>query len=282
MKRIGGGNPSNDQGATVLNERCCGNLSLDRSRVCQSPSLQNDDNSPLKHLETNFELVSANTQQLTETAFALRYQVYCLEREFEDPGQQEGKLETDEYDRHAVHSLIFHRPKSAAIGTARLILPQARPNSLPIQQLLKQNGLDASDYFPNDRVAEVSRFAISKAFRRQSIESAASPDDKRARNSNLPCLGLIQMLLRQSIELGIEYWAAVMEPTLLRMLARMGIRFHPIGPLVTHHGLRQPSYCHLPLMLRNMALTKPDSWAVVTCNGELMSPPNVVELRLAA
>ena len=266
----------------MLNGWCCGNLSLDRSLESRPRFLLNDNNSPLSRLEADFELVPANTRELTETAFALRYQVYCLEREFEDPGQQAGKLETDEYDRHAVHSLIFHRPQSAAIGTARLILPQVRSNSLPIQQLLKQNGLNASDYFPNDLVAEVSRFAISKTFLRQSMEATSCPGGKRARHSNLPCLGLIQMLLRQSIELGVEYWAAVMEPKLLRMLALMGIRFQPVGPLVNHHGLRQPSYCHLPSMLGNMALTKPDCWTVVTNNGELMCLPNAAELRQAA
>jgi hypothetical protein len=66
------------------------------------------------------------------------------------------------------------------------------------------------------------------------------------------------------------------------MLAMMGIRFHPIGPLVSYHGLRQPSYCYLPQMLRNLALTKPDCWALVTNNGELMSAPVARELRRVA
>jgi len=258
---------------------CRGNPSLDRF-LAKTPSPLNNDNSLVNRLDTYFDLVSANTRELIETAFALRYQVYCIEREFEDPSQQAGRLETDEYDRHAVHSLIVHRPQSAAIGTARLILPQARPNSLPIQQLLKKNGLNSNDYFPNEIVAEVSRFAISKAFRRQSI--GATSGGKRDQYSYLPCLGLIQMILKQSIELGVEYWGAVMEPQLLRMLAIMGIRFQPIGPLVSYHGLRQPSYCHLPLMLRNMALTNPEFWAVVTNNGELMCLPSAAELRRVA
>ena len=93
---------------------------------------------------------------------------------------------------------------------------------------------------------------------------------KEDSESYLLSIGASQMLLRQSVELGIEYWAAVMEPQLLRMLALMGIRFQPIGPLVSYHGLRQPSFCHLPVMVRNMALTRPESWAVVTNNGELM------------
>lgn len=241
-----------------------------------------NDQSPVNRFDAYFKLVSANTRELIETAFALRYQVYCIEREFEDPSQQAGRLETDEYDRHAVHSLIIHRPQTAAIGTARLILPQARPNSLPIQQLLKKNGLNAADYFPNEFAAEISRFAISKVFRRQSFGATPSSEGKRDRNSNLPLLGLTQILLRQSIELGVEYWGAVMEPQLLRMLALMGIRFQPVGPVVSYHGLRQPSYCHLPVMLRNLALTKPESWAVVTNNGELMCSPAAAELRRVA
>jgi len=244
---------------------------LDRSFKKTVPPLR-DSQCPLVRFDTYFRAVSADTRELIDKAFALRYQVYCLERQFEDADQRQGGLETDEFDRHSVHSLVFHRPQEEPIGTARLILPQARPNSLPIQELLKKSGLSACHFFPNHSVAEVSRFAISKEFRRRRVESKSisESDAKRERHGNLPCLGLIQMLLRQSVELGIEYWAAVMEPQLLRMLALLGVRFQPVGPLVSYHGLRQPSFCHLPVMVRNMALTRPESWAIVTNNGELM------------
>jgi N-acyl amino acid synthase of PEP-CTERM/exosortase system len=244
---------------------------LDRSLKKTTSPIRNGQ-CPVARFNTYFQAVSADTRELIDKAFALRYQVYCLEREFEDPGLQAGKLETDQFDRHSVHSLVFHRPQEEPIGTARLILPQARPYSLPIQDLLRKTGLNACDYFPNHSVAEISRFAISKEFRRRKVETGAlaEAEAKRERHGNLPCLGLVQMVLRQSIELGIEYWGAVMEPQLLRMLALMGIRFQPIGPLVSYHGLRQPSFCHIPVMMRNMALTKPESWAIVTNNGELM------------
>jgi N-acyl amino acid synthase of PEP-CTERM/exosortase system len=256
---------------------------LDRSLKETLPPIKNDQ-CPVNRFDAYFQVVSAKTQELIGAAFALRYQVYCIERQFEDPSMQVGGLETDDHDRHAVHSLIFYRPRAEAIGTARLILPQARPNSLPIQQLLKKNGLNVLDYFPNETAAEISRFAISKEFRRRGSESGSGSNAgaKRERHGNLPCLGLIQMLLRQSIELGVEYWGAVMEPQLLRMLAHMGIRFQPIGPLVSYHGLRQPSYCHIPVMLRNLALTRPESWAVVTNNGELTCSPAQTELRRVA
>jgi len=256
---------------------------LDRSLRKTTSPIRNAQ-CPVARFDTYFRAVSADTRELIDKAFALRYQVYCLEREFEDPGLQAGKLETDHFDRHSIHSLVFHRPQEEPIGTARLILPQARPHSLPIQDLLRKGGLNACDYFPNHAVAEVSRFAISKEFRRRKVESGSisEAEAKRERHGNLPCLGLVQMLLRQSIELGIEYWAAVMEPQLLRMLALMGIRFQPIGPLVSYHGLRQPSFCHIPVMVRNLALIKPESWAVVTNNGELMPARFEAELRRVA
>ena len=247
-----------------------------------SPS--KNDECLVDRFDTYFQLLSAKTQGQIEQAFALRYQVYCLERHFEDPAGQPRGLESDEYDRHAVHSLLIHKPQDMAIGTARLILPQAKPHSLPIQQLLKKNGINARDYFPNETVGEVSRFAISKDFRRRNVDigPSSSTPGRRDRHGNLPCLGMVQMLLRQSIELGVDHWGAVMEPQLIRMLAMMGIRFHPIGPLVSYHGLRQPSFCNIPQMLRNLALTKPDCWALVTNNGELMSAPVVRELRRVA
>ena len=243
--------------------------------------LSSPESDPLERFNAYFKLVSANTRALMEAAFALRYQVYCIERRFEDPAQQQGGLETDQFDRHAVHSLLFHRSIDEAIGTARLILPEARPNSLPIQQLLKKNGLNAGDYFPSESAAEISRFAISKEFRRRDL-GPLSAEAERERRSYLPCLGLMQILLRQSVELGIEYWGAVMEPQLLRWMAMLGMRFQPVGPMVSHHGLRQPSYCHLPTMFREMAQTKPEFWDVVTNGGELMCSPLAPDLRQVA
>lgn len=255
---------------------------MDRLPQGASSSPESD---TLNRFNAYFELVSANTRALMEAAFALRYQVYCVERKFEDPARQQGGLETDQFDRHAVHSLLFHRSCEEAIGTARLILPEARPNSLPIQQLLKNHGLNAADYFPSEATAEISRFAVSKEFRRRDfgLEAPLSAEADRERRSYLPCLGLVQILLRQSIDLGVEYWGAVMEPQLLRWLAMLGICFEPIGPMVSHHGLRQPSYCHLPTMLRELARTKPEFWDVVTNGGELVYAPAVAaDLRQVA
>lgn len=231
-----------------------------------------------------FRAQAADTPSLIRTAQAIRYQVYCLEREFERACAQQDCLERDAFDSAAIHSLIFHRPTSDAIGTARLILP--RPDAmLPFEQLLAEKGLRAGDAVPLRTTAEVSRFAISNQFRRRRADGVFENDDVRTMREpecrgSLPCLGLIQDLVRQSLAQGLTHWAAVMEPKLLRMLAAMGIHFTPLGPLVSHHGLRQPSYCRLGEMLERLRRERPDHWMVVTDAGALA--PESVEHKRAA
>ena len=68
--------------------------------------------------------------------------------------------------------------------------------------------------------------------------------------------------------------------TIVRMLAVMGIHFTSVGPLVDHHGLRQPSYCDLSEMLERLKSERPEHWMVVTDAGALM--PGAEQERRAA
>ncbi len=227
-----------------------------------------------------FRTQPAASPALIRMAQAIRYQVYCLERKFEDEGAHGDCLECDDFDRLAIHSLLFHRPSAKAIGTARLILPGHGDRDLsPVRKLLREAGLRGRDHFPIETTAEVSRFAISNQFRRRSSDAGDGIIAPECR-TNLPCLGLVQQLLRQSLDHGLTHWAAVMEPKLLRMLAVMGIHFTSVGPLVDHHGLRQPSYCDLSEMLERLKNERPEHWMVVTDGGALM--PGAVRERRAA
>jgi N-acyl amino acid synthase of PEP-CTERM/exosortase system len=200
-----------------------------------------------------------------------------VEREFENATQYVDQLETDSSDRHSLHGLIFHRPRNEAIGTVRLILPKGNVATLPVQSVLEKLGIDANSFFPLEKTAEVSRFAISREIRRRSSDDCIGVEDKQMDpggecRSNLPCLGLVQILVRMSISRELTYWAALMEPKLLRMLSAMGIHFNSIGPLISHHGIRQPSFCHVPTMLERLFCAKPDHWDIVTDGGTLSYP----------
>jgi N-acyl amino acid synthase of PEP-CTERM/exosortase system len=247
----------------------------DSSVIALASSACADGTDLLARFNAYFRTQTADTPAFTEMALAIRYQVYCLERKFEDPAQHVDGLESDEFDPRAIHSLIIHRPTAEAIGTVRLILPGSEADGLPVERLLSENDLCAARYFPVRTTAEVSRFAISNEFRRRKSDvrpqfSSGNIRWRREseRRGNLPCLGLIQILVRQSVRYRITHWTAVMEPKLLRMLAGMGIHFTPVGPLIFHHGLRQPSYCYLPQMLERLRREQPEYWNVVSNAGE--------------
>jgi N-acyl amino acid synthase of PEP-CTERM/exosortase system len=223
-----------------------------------------------------FETRAADCPDLVEAAHALRYQVYCVERKFEDAEEHSGGLETDQYDKAAIQGVLFHRPSEQAIGTVRIIQPaDCGEAGLPIAQLLHENNIDLAKFVRIADAVEVSRFAISKEFRRRWTDERAISTGRAltrlemSRQANLPCLSLIQFLLRQCVERDVLYWTAVMESTFLRMLARMGIHFTSIGPVVFHHGFRQPCYCYLPTMLEELKFEHPDYWQVITNGGEL-------------
>jgi N-acyl amino acid synthase of PEP-CTERM/exosortase system len=223
-----------------------------------------------------FETRVADRPELIEAAHVLRYQVYCVERKFENPEEHASGLETDQYDGHAIQGLLFHRPTERAIGTVRVILPaHCDETGLPIEHLLRENKMDLAKFVSIPDSIEISRFAISKEFRRRWTDDPAMavgrPLSRQeiARQTNLACLSLIQFLVRQCVENNVVYWTAVMEATFLRMLARMGIHFIGIGPVVFHHGFRQPCYCYLPTMLEDLRREQRDYWDVITNGGEL-------------
>lgn len=221
------------------------------------------------HPRPLFSTILADTPALLKAAHALRFQVYCLERGFEDAAAHPDRLEKDAYDAQSVHGVLLHQPTLEPVGTVRAILPMAG-ETLPIGKLLQQNALHLSDYLVVAEAIEISRFAISKDFRKRGSDTADTALMVRDREGlNEPFLSLLQFVLRESIRHDVRYWTAVMELKLLRLLARMGICYSPIGPVVEHHGIRQPCYCYLPDMLEHARRAQPKSWQALTDGGAL-------------
>ncbi len=221
-----------------------------------------------------FSTVLADSPALLEAAYALRFQVYCVERQFENAEEHPDGLEMDIYDAHSIQGLLFHRPTGSAMGAVRLVQTKSGvTGSLPIEKLLRPSSLALSDYVNLSQTIEISRFAISKEFRRRKSDQIDdAPALSRAdacRETNLAFLGLLQFVLRECVSHNVLFWTAVMEPKFLRLLARMGITYTPIGPMVMHHGIRQPCYCYLPDMLENARRIQPECWKVLTDGGIL-------------
>jgi N-acyl amino acid synthase of PEP-CTERM/exosortase system len=230
----------------------------------------------LEVFDQHFEAVVADTPGLLRVAQKLRYQVYCLENGYEDPGAHPDAAERDNFDSHAVHGLLRHRSSGMALGTVRLILPLRDwpDDSFAMQRLSGIRALKLSQILPFSSTAEVSRFSLSRQFRRnadaQSQHQPLSSLQAFLQNSTpLLRLGLIQSMLRMSIQSGITHWCAMMEPTLLRMLAAMAIRFEPLGAPVQHRGWRQPCYCNVADAMASVKRERPSFWDVLTAGGSL-------------
>ncbi|MDE2183589.1 MAG: PEP-CTERM/exosortase system-associated acyltransferase [Alphaproteobacteria bacterium] len=224
-----------------------------------------------------FSCAVADTPELIRTAYQTRYQVYCLENAYENATDFPDGLETDKYDSHSEHSVLTYRPTADTIGTVRLILPDHDPRLGPAaQRILEYSG---STPFPLSTTAEVSRFSLCKRHprgegqMRRTIRDATANDDVFTMHTGpMMSLGLIQGAVRMTMRHRITHWCAIIEPRFLRMLAAMGIHFIPVGPLVEHHGVRQPCYCHVDSVLRFVRHERPSFWDVLTDGGALNVP----------
>jgi N-acyl amino acid synthase of PEP-CTERM/exosortase system len=225
-----------------------------------------------------FEGFVADTDDLRQECYRIRYQVYCIEYDWLNESNRYAKdaIERDEYDDHSVHALLRHRPTGAFVGTVRLIRHFAASNvgMSPIHKLCAANNLTLPQLFPLENMAEISRFCIRRDFRRRIMETIASSgytkeelENDKARIVPSMSLGLIAMIVLMAKQNGIKQWCAEMEPFLLCMLAKLGIHFDPVGPLIEYHGMRQ--ICHKPLheWLNRIAVERPDVWEVVTDKG---------------
>jgi len=226
------------------------------------------DDTLLTRFNAHFRTFTADTSEEIREAQRVRYQVYCIENSLEPPNAE--GIETDGFDSHSVHSLLVHRATGRALGTVRLILPfpDDVEHSFPMQSVLPASTAREFRKLPLYSAAEVSRYSVSRQFRR-----SEGTNDEGAGfisvSGPLMRLALFQCMVRMSFEYGITHWCAMMEPTLLRMLAAMAIRFRPVGPLVEFHGLRQPCYCSVADILESTRQERPAFWSVLTNGGVL-------------
>jgi len=209
------------------------------------------------HFQTNLRAEKAVSKKQKDDAHRIRFSVYCSERGYEDASRFPDQLESDEYDKGSVHAIVRHRKSDHPLGVVRLVLPdQLNPERLlPIEQhfghAFEQSTMRKFD-FSRHEIAEVSRFAISQQSLKhvsQHVSTASQPSkdsltsrDRQTSKQLIPhiSLGLIAMLFSVSHQHQINYWYAAMEPSLSRLLTRLGIKFTPIGPIMNYHGRRQP------------------------------------------
>jgi N-acyl amino acid synthase of PEP-CTERM/exosortase system len=208
--------------------------------------------------------------------FALRYEVYCLECGYLDPEEYRDGLETDEYDKGAVH-FTAHNRDNELVGSLRLVHPPLS-RSFPFENHCYKL-FDDVVLPPREQSGEVSRLVVRKSYRRRVGDTLAgvpevftmgrplvglpnepAPGERRS-NSPQILLGLYRELYQYSTEAGIRYWYAAMERSLARVLSRLHFEFTPIGMETDYYGPVTPYLADLRDLERRLGKNNPQMLA---------------------
>lgn len=231
-----------------------------------------------RDFERYFELVYADTPELVSQCQKLRYKIFCQETGIFDSSDYSDEQESDRYDARSLHGLLRFRQTNTYIATVRIILADvANPESrFPIEHfsILRRNIRDANWRVPRHKLGEISRFSVLKQFRRRRGEAAMPygisehwcDEDWNTLKRWYPhvTLGLFRLIVQLSRQQGVEFWYALVEPKLLKVLARCGIYFDIIGPQVYYKGLRQPCVGYMQDVLKGIDNQRPEVLRFIT------------------
>lgn len=228
-----------------------------------------------------FEIIEADSVELRQEVYRLRYQVLCVDGRlpgFNSTFYPKG-LEEDEYDRHSCHILLRHRASDSFIGTVRLILqdPINPKKPFPIEDHMQIDPeLVDLNALPRQNAAEISRFVILSRFTQRRLEhpsvekKSPSKKNKLLERRRFPHVGLALVvgIVQMCAAYKIDHWFSVMNPSLNRLLSYFGSDLNAVGPFGDYHGMRRPYYIKLKDVLAKMYQGHRDVWELMTEYGK--------------
>lgn len=215
--------------------------------------------------EEYFQVILADTPELRETVYRLRYQVYCHELHFERKEDFPNKQEFDEFDSRSRHCLILHKKTNRYAGCVRLVMADPEdPNApLPFEKFCG-NAINHENFDPSKisrmKVGEISRLAVIGDFRKRQGEKKSPygiapsnhiTDEPRRQFPSIP-IGLYLAITSVGLAEDLDGVFAMMEPRLARHLRHFGIIFKQIGPIIDYHGSRAPFYIDRDALYSNI------------------------------
>ena len=175
---------------------------------------------------------------LLEASYRLRFNVYCLERQFLEASRYPTEMETDEFDEQSIH-LGALDDRDELIGTARLIL--RGPLGLPIfRHCAIAPEFAAVAALPG--AAEISRLSVSRDAERDDarLNRRGTRRQRERVRPGAVRLAITKVLYQASKGLGVTHWLVAIEPSLYRILVRSGLPFVQIGPATDYLGTVAP------------------------------------------
>lgn len=210
------------------------------------------DYSIAKHFDQYFQIQFANTKELRQEAFKIRYGVYSHELGWEPENALE--METDECDDYSYHCLLKHRRTGIFAGCVRLVIPPfTEPNlQLPFERSCLESArteIIDSTQLPRGSFGEISRLAVLSSFRRREKENRKpfiindmDPNtvftEEEQRNFPNIAIGLYLASVSLAEICNHQGMFVMMEPRLNRCLSRIGLKFQQVGDTMNYHGKR--------------------------------------------
>jgi len=208
-----------------------------------------------------FMLQPALDDALRHATYRIRHEVYCRDLGWE-PVRPDGE-ETDAHDSHALPYIMQSVTNGNPVGCARLVtcrpdVERRLPIELACSAVFDRARFD-SEAVDRNRIAEVSRLAVMRDYRRrkgeQSLPIAMDNEDfgdgNRARFPFIP-VGLYLAAFAMAEDLGFDYLMVLTEPRLARHFEKLGIDIRQIGEGIEHRGLRVPYVIETAASIRNL------------------------------
>ena len=183
--------------------------------------------------EKRYMAVLADTEESKSIHYALRHQVYCLEKGFEESSHN--AEEKDSFDADAVHFIVRDLLKSAWVGTLRVVLP--KKNGLPMMSVIGDKALSGKGMSLNN-VAEISRLSIVRQHRHETslINEHVFSD---------VMFSLVNAAKHYCESLGIHTWVFLCRKSLSKIASKQGMNMKKIGRSYEYKGTRYPYVVNL-------------------------------------
>lgn len=190
----------------------------------------------------------------------IRYQVFCLDKGFEDPGAFSAAQETDAWDDQSAHFIVQNKHTRQWVAATRLVLPKSgRP--LPVESLkaFERHLLDEPDLV----VGEISRFCIISNRSQIEVDSQLGPEPNSLAAWGIGSigkkqqfevtLGMIRAAGIYALKRDINYCIMLITDAFARMLRTLGVTLRQVGPAKDHRGMRTPYLVDMRESVMSMA-----------------------------
>jgi N-acyl amino acid synthase of PEP-CTERM/exosortase system len=224
----------------------------------------------------DFKVIVADTPELRNIVYGIRYQVYCQELEFEPICSEFNQLEMDEYDSTSLHCLVQHRKSKEYIGCARVVLSDnniTHKHNLPFSRLFDSDQGFIQTLYQNhgtQPMIEISRLAIKAEFRKNlmcentpdwgisELQKTAEDQNRQTsrNNTKLVSTSLYFVCALIADYLDIDRGYAMMEKRLVRHLRYCNINFEQVSDFIEHKGSRALFFVSTRSILDNVPVER--------------------------